>query len=1080
MNLETIKILKEKVNQPAKPIIQKKERRSEEELIAAAQEKDKKMDRTRKTPTKQEKQQQLFEAMVNYQETPEEVPVVTKKSDDEWDVKIGDPIEYFDPELSYELTGYRPITADKGLDFDPKLFTKAADAYRQYGSYTPYVPGTFKHQTHWVEEFEKCKNGVTIGKYRITGEHYFFLNYYRLLSVLGDNKQEMREEDFPGFMAKQYEYFHYLELARKCGFDACIFKCRGVGYSEVIASNLSHAYTFHKASKSIISAAAQTYVDATLAKTWQELDFLNTCTQGGFKRLRQKIDTAMHKRASKVDKDRNESGWMSEIEGIVTDNPRKLRGARVYNLYFEECFDPDTLVIMSDYSRKKISDIKVGDFVMGIDGTPQEVISTCSGYDDMYKVSQQKGEDYIVNSKHKLYLEWRPRVYKYKDEIKLMTPSEYLAQSDYYRRTSYGLKSSGLEFGGELEIDPYYLGAWLGDGTSTSTEIIVNESDDPEIKDFLIDYFNTFPQPKHKVTRTPSSTLQYGKTKKQLFLHAVRGKGGPNQNDLLNTMHKYNLIRNKHIPKEVLFASTDYRLHVLAGLIDTDGNILKSSASYSFSYEIGMTREHLIDEIAELARSLGFYVYKSQKVIKQGYKVGGTVYRVEIRGDLSRIPVKVKRKQIPLDYTPTSNPLSTSIKVDQVGYGKYVGITLRPYGKSTDHLFLLNDYTIVHNCGSFPGLVDTYIQSRALVDILGYRIGMRISGGTGGDQGPQLAGLKRIFYNPEEFSVLPYRNRYTQSGEVQYTGFFIPSYEMWFGDAQNPGFDSRGVVYHERAKQHYIKKWSKIKDPTLLQKDKAEYCFTPEDAFVLEGSNNFDQEKLAEQKAAIEIHKTIPLPRQMQLRWQIKENQVDYDQRPTAQVGEGPIRFTEMPICDEHGIPFKNLYVIGVDGIDQGTNESSGQTDVSKFAIVVYRRQLGLQEPKIVAVYKERPRHIKDAWDICLKLAMFYNAKVLIEYTKISVVHHFKNVGKEHYLMHKPQGGQASGGRRTVNRQIGVTPTQAVIEHYLELIENYIVDYYQFIDYTDLLDELISYSYENKRKFDLVAAFGRQTCRIIQ
>jgi hypothetical protein len=57
MNLDTIRILKEKVNQPDKPIIQKKDRRSEEELIAAAQEKDKKMDRTRKTPTKQEKQQ---------------------------------------------------------------------------------------------------------------------------------------------------------------------------------------------------------------------------------------------------------------------------------------------------------------------------------------------------------------------------------------------------------------------------------------------------------------------------------------------------------------------------------------------------------------------------------------------------------------------------------------------------------------------------------------------------------------------------------------------------------------------------------------------------------------------------------------------------------------------------------------------------------------------------------------------------------------------------------------------------------------------------------------------------------------
>jgi hypothetical protein len=56
MDLGDIQILKSKISQP-KTVITKKDRRSEEELIAAAQEKDKKMDRTRKTPTKQEKQQ---------------------------------------------------------------------------------------------------------------------------------------------------------------------------------------------------------------------------------------------------------------------------------------------------------------------------------------------------------------------------------------------------------------------------------------------------------------------------------------------------------------------------------------------------------------------------------------------------------------------------------------------------------------------------------------------------------------------------------------------------------------------------------------------------------------------------------------------------------------------------------------------------------------------------------------------------------------------------------------------------------------------------------------------------------------
>jgi hypothetical protein len=84
---------------------------------------------------------------------------------------------------------------------------------------------------------------------------------------------------------------------------------------------------------------------------------------------------------------------------------------------------------------------------------------------------------------------------------------------------------------------------------------------------------------------------------------------------------------------------------------------------------------------------------------------------------------------------------------------------------------------------------------------------------------------------------------------------------------------------------------------------------------------------------------------------------------------------------------------------------------VSKFAIVVYRRQFGLQDPKIVAVYKERPRHIKDAWEMTLKLALFYNAKVLIEYTRISVVHYFKSLGKLHMLMQKPKGAQTRATR---------------------------------------------------------------------
>jgi len=47
----------------------------------------------------------------------------------EWDVKIGDPVPYFDKRLSYELTGYKPITETEGLDFDPSWFTEARETF---------------------------------------------------------------------------------------------------------------------------------------------------------------------------------------------------------------------------------------------------------------------------------------------------------------------------------------------------------------------------------------------------------------------------------------------------------------------------------------------------------------------------------------------------------------------------------------------------------------------------------------------------------------------------------------------------------------------------------------------------------------------------------------------------------------------------------------------------------------------------------------------------------------------------------------------------------------------------------------
>ena len=65
-----------------------------------------------------------------------------KRTNGLWDVILEDELKYFDPELSYELTGYRPITETEGLDFDPAPFREAGQTFERTGQYTAYPKGS--------------------------------------------------------------------------------------------------------------------------------------------------------------------------------------------------------------------------------------------------------------------------------------------------------------------------------------------------------------------------------------------------------------------------------------------------------------------------------------------------------------------------------------------------------------------------------------------------------------------------------------------------------------------------------------------------------------------------------------------------------------------------------------------------------------------------------------------------------------------------------------------------------------------------------------------------------------------------
>ena len=64
------------------------------------------------------------------------------------------------------------------------------------------------------------------------------------------------------------------------------------------------------------------------------------------------------------------------------------------------CLASKTPVLLWNGNIKTADNIKTGDILIGDDGTPRNVLNTCSGEDEMYEITQSKGNSYTVNSNH--------------------------------------------------------------------------------------------------------------------------------------------------------------------------------------------------------------------------------------------------------------------------------------------------------------------------------------------------------------------------------------------------------------------------------------------------------------------------------------------------------------------------------------------------------------------------------------------------------------------------------------------------------------------------------------------------------
>ena len=338
---------------------------------------------------------------------------------------------------------------------------------------------------------------------------------------------------------------------------------------------------------------------------------------------------------------------------------------------------------------------------------------------------------------------------------------------------------------------------------------------------------------------------------------------------------------------------------------------------------------------------------------------------------------------------------------------------------------------------------------------------------TGGDNsGPALAGLEEIFLNPKNFNILPYYHNHFENGEYRLTGFFIPAYSCL-----PPLMDSRGVTNQEKAKEHYNKiRAQKVSTPKNWLEYCSEFCFYPEEALSKQGENQFDQVKIAEQITEVKILKNTPKTLKVgKLTWNYKDNSEEIIGVTFRPDPNGNIIVLEEPLTDDIGKPFEGLYVGGIDSIDHAEGDSVVGSDGSKFAITIKKRTFGNEGNKYVCMYIERPKDVRTAYENAAKILWWYGCKANLEDTKIG----FRMYLQERKLLYKMLMKRPVSAQSSIKRSStlwGTPGSEKMIQHGLDLVAQYVDDFYFNIWFIDMLEQLQKFSYEAKGRFDIILA----------
>ena len=347
---------------------------------------------------------------------------------------------------------------------------------------------------------------------------------------------------------------------------------------------------------------------------------------------------------------------------------------------------------------------------------------------------------------------------------------------------------------------------------------------------------------------------------------------------------------------------------------------------------------------------------------------------------------------------------------------------------------------IFEEAGETKNLIRAYISSEPCFKDGAVQYGVPIVGGT-----------SNVMNKSDDFMKMWYEHE-----TYNLKQFFIPASKGLYGF-----FDvKKGISDEAGARKHFEDRRAKLrkgKDKSAYYLHLQEYPLEPEDAFMQSNKSPFDLEKINTQMASILASKKMQgLIRRGRLEWK-NRNKLEVE---FILDDEGDVQIMQEPRKD-----ILNLDIGAVDSYYQTDAPSSD----SKGCAIIFRRWHTMDEETYlpIAMYVDRP-YTKDIWfENNLKLAAYYNAKLLVEYTDEMFFDWFIKQKATKFLKERPISAEAPWSK--VSNKYGVHMKSYQKNLLIEMIDEYIKKHSESIYFYDLLRDLAEFGVRNT---DMAMAFG--------